>query len=92
MLTRLGARTFLLLSHLFGSHNKYQLKSASTEARQRVGTAKQFSKLSLGQNKDGKNITTPHGVPAPSMLNSVHSITAVLGAVLLYNILSAYTK
>jgi len=30
-----------------------------TEARQRVRSAKQVSKLSLGQNKDGQNITTP---------------------------------
>jgi len=58
-LTRLGARTFLLLSHLLGAQNKYQWESARTEARQRVGSAKQVSKLSLGQNKLGQNITIP---------------------------------
>ena len=44
-LTRLGARTFLLLSHILESHNKYQLESVRTEARQRVGSATQVSKL-----------------------------------------------
>ena len=58
-LTGLGARIFLLLSHLLGSQNKYQKESARTEARQRLGSAKQVSKLSLGQNKHGQNITTP---------------------------------
>jgi len=28
-------------------------------ARQRIGSAKQVSKLSLGQDKHGQNITTP---------------------------------
>ena len=58
-LTHIGARTFLLLSHLLGSQNKYQQESARTEARQSVGSAKQVSKLSLGQNKHGQHITTP---------------------------------
>jgi len=58
-LTRLGACTFLLLSHLLGSQNKYQWESVHTEARQRVGSTKQVSKLSLGQNKHRQNITTP---------------------------------
>ena len=58
-LTRLGARTFLLLSHLLDSQNKYQSESARTEARQRVRSAKQVTKLSLGQNKHGQNIPTP---------------------------------
>ena len=57
-LTRLGTCTFLLLSHFRGSHNKFQKKSAHTEARQRVESAKQCSTLSLGHNKHGKNITT----------------------------------
>ena len=59
-LTCLGACTFLLLSHRLGSKNKYQYESACTEVRQRVGSAKQVSKLSLGQNKHGQNITTPY--------------------------------
>ena len=59
-LTRLGARTFLLLSHLLGSQNKYQEESARTEVGQRVGSTKQVSKLSLGRNKHGQNVTTPH--------------------------------
>ena len=54
---RLVARTFILISHLLGSHNKYQKKSARTEAPQRVGSAKQCPKLSPGQNKHGQNIT-----------------------------------
>ena len=58
-LTLLGACTFLLLFHLLGSQNKYQQESARTVARQLVGSPKQVSKLSLGQNKHGKNITTP---------------------------------
>jgi len=53
VLTRLGARTFLLLPHLYGSQNKYQDESARTEARQLIGSAKQVSKLSHGQNKHG---------------------------------------
>ena len=53
-LTCLGACTFLLLSHLLGSQNKYQQESARTEAC--IGSAKQCSKLSLGQNKPGPNI------------------------------------
>ena len=58
-LTRLGVRIFLLLSHLLDSQNKHQLESAHTEVRQRVRSAKQVSKLSLGQNKHRQNITTP---------------------------------
>ena len=58
-LKRLSEGTFLLLSHLFGSQNKYQKESVRTKARQCVGSAKQVSKLSLGQNKHGQNITTP---------------------------------
>ena len=46
-LTHLGACTFLLLSHLNGSHSKYQWKSERTEACQRFGSTKQCSKLSL---------------------------------------------
>ena len=33
--------------------------SRKVRARQHVGSAKQVSKLSLGQNKHGQNITTP---------------------------------
>ena len=58
-LTRLGAHTFLLLSSLLGSQNKYQQESARTEASQCIGSAKQVSKLSLGQKRHGQNITTP---------------------------------
>ena len=35
-LTRLSARTFLLISLLLGSHNQYKYKSVRTEARERV--------------------------------------------------------
>ena len=62
-LRRLGACTFLLLSHLLESQNKYQSESARTKARQCVGSTKQVSKLSLGQNKHGQNITTPYLQP-----------------------------
>jgi len=36
-----------------------KVRAARTEARQRVGSPKQVSKLSLGQNKHGQNIITP---------------------------------
>ena len=58
-LTCLGARTFQLFSHLLGSHKKSQKKCTRSNACQRIGSAKQCSKLSLGQNKHGQNITTP---------------------------------
>ena len=61
-LTRLSARTFLLLSHLLGSQNKCQHESERTKARERVRSAKQVSKLSLGQNKHGQNITTSKAI------------------------------
>ena len=56
----LGARTFLLLSnlsHFLGSHNKYLKESARTEARQRVGSAKQCSNCHLDKtNMDEANL------------------------------------
>ena len=58
-LARFGAHTFLLLSYLLESQNKYQKESVHTEAQQRLGSAKQVSKLSIEQNKHGQNITTP---------------------------------
>ena len=52
-LTCLGTRNFLLISHLLRTYNQYKYKSARTEAREHVGSSKQCSKLSLGQNNHG---------------------------------------
>ena len=58
-LTCIGVCTFLLLSHLLGSQKKFQKESVRTEARQRIGRAKQVSTWSLGQNKLGRNKPVP---------------------------------
>ena len=59
-LTRLGARIFLLLP-ISPSWITEQLSvgKCAHRGRQRIGSAKQVSKLSLGQNKHGRNIRTP---------------------------------
>ena len=45
-----------------------------TEARQHVGSAKQCSKLSLGRNKHGQNITTPILCTEPALHENVDEI------------------
>ena len=44
-----------------------------TEARQRVWSAKQCSKLTLGQNKHGQNITAP-----AKCQNIIHTASAII--------------